>query len=249
MIDKNKLMDFNGRPIVASGRHLGALQFLQCVVRHPSHVLYLRHWRKTLDSLDSEVAMPWVTYPAIHFLSKRLRKSFRLFEYGSGRSTLWFAERVGEVVSVEHDANWHDKLKRSLPFNAHLLHRPAEPLGSAPPPPPIQGSSPAISRTFQEYNGLDFSSYVLAINGYPDRYFDVIVVDGRARESCLFSAIAKVKQGGVVVLDNSERSRYVEAFEGLGYKVMRHFSGFGPGLRTMWRTSILRAPLVKNPKR
>lgn len=71
--------------------------------------------------------LPWFTYPAIHFLNRRITPELRLFEYGSGCSTLWFAERVKEVVSVEHDSAWFGKMQRSgLPANVTLTHRPMD---------------------------------------------------------------------------------------------------------------------------
>src|SRR5437016_5174452 len=38
--------------------------------------------------------LPWYTYSAIHFLEPRLRDDLKVFEYGSGHSTLWYAARV-----------------------------------------------------------------------------------------------------------------------------------------------------------
>jgi len=50
------------------------------------------------------------------------------------------------------------------------------------------------------------------VNTYPDNYFDFIIVDGRARVECSFNAIKKLKRGGLFVLDNSERKRYMPIF-------------------------------------
>ena len=35
-------------------------------------------------------------------------------EFGSGRSTRWFAARVGALTSIEHDAAWHARVASSL---------------------------------------------------------------------------------------------------------------------------------------
>ena len=45
------------------------------------------------------------------------------------------------------------------------------------------------------------------------RYEDVIAVDGRDRVNCVKHAMPKLKPGGVLVLDDSHRPRYREAFE------------------------------------
>jgi len=47
-----------------------------------------------------------MTYPAIRFLERRLSNSLEVFEFGSGNSTLWWAERVSRIDSCEHDAQW-----------------------------------------------------------------------------------------------------------------------------------------------
>lgn len=49
---------------------------------------------------------PWLTLPAIRFLKARLRPTTRVFEWGSGMSTLWFERMCREVHSVESDPEW-----------------------------------------------------------------------------------------------------------------------------------------------
>lgn len=65
--------------------------------------------------------IPWIAYPAIRFLEPRIRQSFKVFEFGSGFSTLWWAQRVSSIRSVEHDQEWVDRVSPSLPANATLL--------------------------------------------------------------------------------------------------------------------------------
>lgn len=65
--------------------------------------------------------IPWYTYPCIVFLESRLKPSFRVFEYGCGNSSLWYSSRVAEVISVEHDEGWADKILPRLPESAAIL--------------------------------------------------------------------------------------------------------------------------------
>ena len=65
--------------------------------------------------------IPWCTYPFIKFIEPRLNSSFRVFEYGCGNSTLWYAQRVKEIVAVEHDAQWLDRIKVILPTNCRVF--------------------------------------------------------------------------------------------------------------------------------
>ena len=39
-------------------------------------------------------AIPWMNYSVVDFLEERLAPSWRVFEYGSGGSTAWWAARV-----------------------------------------------------------------------------------------------------------------------------------------------------------
>jgi len=56
--------------------------------------------------------IPWMTYPFIDFISDRLRPDMEIFEYGSGNSTLWFADRVKRVDVIEHDEKWYKIMKQ-----------------------------------------------------------------------------------------------------------------------------------------
>lgn len=67
--------------------------------------------------------IPWFTYSATCFLKERLPGDAKVFEYGSGSSTLWWAERAAEVYSVEHNQKWRDKLTSELPHHVRLIHR------------------------------------------------------------------------------------------------------------------------------
>ena len=60
----------------------------------------------------------------------------------------------------------------------------------------------------QAFIGKNFEKYVKQIDQFPDSFFDIVVVDGRARPSCIAHAINKVKPGGFIIVDNSEREYY-----------------------------------------
>jgi hypothetical protein len=205
-------------------------------LKHPLQLRFLPHWLASLKRAEPSPNIPWITFACSRWLGRHLDTHHKVFEYGSGGSTKWFAERVSELVSVEHNPAWYEKVSKSLRFfiNTTILLRV--------PSLKISEFEPARSFTFEEHRELDFQDYVESINSFPNNYFDVIFIDGRAREACLKAAIPKLKSGGFVVLDNSERERYVSAYTKLGYKVHKHFLGIGPGLRSVWRTSVLRAP-------
>ncbi len=68
--------------------------------------------------------IPWTTYPFIEFVEPRLRTTMRLFEYGCGNSTLFWADRVALVHAVEHDAAWAARIGGRLPPSARVVHAP-----------------------------------------------------------------------------------------------------------------------------
>jgi hypothetical protein len=68
--------------------------------------------------------------------------------------------------------------------------------------------------------------------------FDLIVIDGRWRQSCAALAPSHLRDGGMVVLDNSDR--YPETARALRHLQFFQidFSGFGPLNAYAWTTSI-----------
>jgi predicted O-methyltransferase YrrM len=52
--------------------------------------------------------------------------------------------------------------------------------------------------------------YSQIIEQYDNEYFDSVIVDGRDRVKCIESSASKVKKGGILILDNSERLEYTD---------------------------------------
>lgn len=145
--------------------------------------------------------LPWCTYPFIKFIEPRLKKSFRVFEFGAGNSTLWYAERVGRIKSVEHDKEWIDYIARNIPNNVEIVHKVLS----------VDG---------------DYSKEVK--NG--GEKYDVIVIDGRDRNSCVKNSIKYLTEEGVIIFDNSNLSIYKSSVDLLisnGFKKI-NFIGMSP---------------------
>jgi hypothetical protein len=68
--------------------------------------------------------IPWYTYNFISFLTPRILHRFKVFEYGCGNSTRWYASRVSEIIAVENDEGWYEKIKNTLPSNASVIFQP-----------------------------------------------------------------------------------------------------------------------------
>ena len=61
--------------------------------------------------------LPHYTYPAIKFIERIMENSYKVFEYGIGASSFWWARRVKEVVSVEHNPQWFKIISKNAPNN------------------------------------------------------------------------------------------------------------------------------------
>lgn len=201
----------------------------------PPRAARVRHWAYSLTRIhDVEgliaLDVPWWTYRAIDAVEAWLagRPPARVFEYGSGASTLWLAGRAGEVHSVEHDRGFADALAPVLAGrpNVHLRVVEAQP-----------ADRPAVASGKEGYGGLDFAAYTAAIDA-ADGPFDLVVIDGRARAECLRRALAHLGPDGLVVFDNSRRRRYRAAIDGSGL-VERRLAGLTPTLPYPEQTSLL----------
>ena len=101
------------------------------------------------------------------FIFNYLNKDMKLLEYGSGESTIQFSHHVKEVVSIEHNENWFNKVfsKIDKNVNLHLCK------------PDLHYEEVIHDGTYEQ-----FKTYIT----YPIKYgiFDVIFIDGRARIEC-----------------------------------------------------------------
>ncbi len=57
---------------------------------------------------------PWLTYRATKWLDSYLKPGMKVFEYGSGGSTVFLAQRVKRVFSVEHSLQWYQVVAETL---------------------------------------------------------------------------------------------------------------------------------------
>jgi hypothetical protein len=156
-------------------------------------------------------ALPWVTYSFIDFIKERINKTQHIFEYGSGSSTIFYAERAGSVTSVEHDKGWFDMVKNTSPANAEMIFCQLEKDG-------------------------EYAKKATLLN----KKFDIIIVDGRDRVNCCKYSVDALSEDGVLVLDDSEREVYNPArvlLKAQGFKEIS-FSGISPGLFYEKATSV-----------
>jgi len=153
-----------------------------------------RHWtlrylaNRTKEKIYhwSHPGEPWLTSLAISFLKVYLQPQDVGLEFGSGRSTIWLANRMQTLTSVEHDRDWYDQINKMIKeqqvANIIYLYRPVE-------------------------TGLDAGqkpAYVRVADTFADESLDFVLVDGRYRDQCALAALHKLRPGGLLVLDNAD---------------------------------------------
>jgi len=144
-------------------------------------------------------------------VDKVIRKENKVFEFGSGGSSIFLAERAAKVISVEDEESWvqavrKEAQKRRLQ-NLEIQHHPFD---------------------FFTCQKFEASTYLASLMDGP---YDLIVVDGKeegiqVRDRCFWRAEKFIRKGGVVVVDDSYRYPQIKknnrasrwkAFKGTGY--------------------------------
>jgi hypothetical protein len=218
-------------------------------IRSLRSVFYFIRWRNSCEILNSplEARTPWMTFQSANMLGKELNANSSVFEYGGGGSTLFCLDKGAKVITIEHDKQWFDRLKQNV-FQSGIEAKwegkftpPNLFLATSQPRDPADPDSYVSSD--QAFTGFSFENYATSIDVYEDASFDVIIIDGRSRPSCLKHASTKLKCGGLLFLDNTERDYY------LTDRSMDYLQGFrlvldeyGPtyGLQWFTKTSVWR---------
>lgn len=154
------------------------------------HLIFLKeHWtlrylyhrlRKILSDFGKEES-PWLTSQSVELIKGIITENSIGYEWGSGRSTTWFGERISRLYSIEHDQIWFKEVQVIINekqlSNIELSHIP---LNISP------------------------KSYVEGFSDATD-VPDFILVDGKIRDQCALKAVKLVKAGGVIIVDNVNR--------------------------------------------
>ena len=117
---------------------------------------------------------PWLTSDSIKILKQLIKPSDVGVEFGSGRSTKWFAERLYQLTSIENNPVWYNLVKKSLVRFENVDYRLC----------------------------LSDDDYAAQAHSFMDNSIDFCLVDGAVRDLCAYSMLSKVRIGGVIVVDN-----------------------------------------------
>lgn len=199
----------------------------------PCAILHYRQWERSQAKDKSPIGdgCPWMTFEAIAFLKAHIRPKHVIFEYGGGGSTIFLLDKGAIVTTEEHDGDWFQLLSTTIK-ECNLEGNWSGYLD----PPELQRMQPgsiadpdAYISNSEAYNSYSFRKYVRRIDQFDDSTFDFVIIDGRARPSCIKHASSKVKVGGYLILDNADRKYYLTR---LTHRYLESFkpivNGFGP---------------------
>jgi len=190
------------------------------------------------DSLIKQ-RLPWITFDAINYLEGIDLSDKRIFEYGSGGSTLFWLSRGAQCVSIEHDLDWFNKIKRvtsTYSFDYRLILPEPDTRSATDPANPDDYSSDEFN-----YHKVNYKNYASQIDEFPSNYFDVVLIDGRSRPACIKHSAIKVKKHGLLILDNSDRDYYLsKTSQYLSSFTRMDFRGIVPSMPMHSTTTIFR---------
>lgn len=129
--------------------------------------------------------LPWIADGATEFIDnfiadrKATKGTVKVFEFGSGNSTLYFLSRGCVVRSVEHDEDWSIRVQQIA--NTFDYHDRLQ-----------------LSCDLRPYH-----------RSYTNESYDIVMISGRDRMLCMRHIIQSgLANDAILVFDNSERAEY-----------------------------------------
>ncbi|MCK4789404.1 MAG: class I SAM-dependent methyltransferase [Desulfobacteraceae bacterium] len=126
---------------------------------------------------------PWLTKTANQILSSYLRNSDTGLEFGSGRSTLWFARRVSVLTSIEENPRWYNRVTKMLE-DARIYN---------------------VTQLLVEKGRNNSAAYVQVCKKFSKNSLDFVLVDGCYRAACATTIIEYIRPGGILIIDDAHR--------------------------------------------
>lgn len=164
---------------------------------------------------------PWITKESIDLINRLLKKTDVGVEFGSGRSTKWFLDRMNNLLSVESNKDWYEQIKDEC-------------------------KSEIINGRLQYEFATSKEDYLSIINIIKDNSIDFCLVDGEYRDLCAFNMINKIKEGGLLVVDNinwlipvrATKSPHMRTFDqGCESEIWQKFTEKVSGWRCIWTSN------------
>lgn len=162
------------------------------------------------NKMPLDHALPWWSFRAIEYADS-IFPGKKMFEFGTGGSTIRYAEVCKSITSVEDSEGWlkivQDRLTKKQISNTKLIFSHFD---------------------FDHPEDFSKSNYLASYEGHEQ--YDVVVIDGqdksfRERITCFRHVEPTIKNGGVIVVDDwwrytellgSNRAKSIKVFESVG---------------------------------
>lgn len=196
-------------------------------VKHPRQGSEVVRWWHDQHQSTIDSRTPWWPYRAVDAVQRALPPKASVLEFGGGGSTLWLHDLGATITCIEHDPDWLETLREAMPGDVRLVLRESQTAGS------IESAT---------WEGHFFDDYVAAVRDIADKSLDLVIVDGRARVACGMAAAPKVRPGGQLLLDDSDRPVYAGLHEHLADWTRTDYFGLKIGGGLPCQTSVWRRP-------
>lgn len=156
---------------------------------------YLKNPKRIWDQwrykkfLKQNPDVPCISPDCITFLDRALSNNMNALEWGSGRSSLWYAKRVKKLLSIEHNESWHKEVVQKLSHTKNATCRF------------IPLDHPESEPTLVKYH--PWPRYVAVVSEFDQEPLDFVVIDGHYRQACVVAVLDKMASGGLLLIDNS----------------------------------------------
>ena len=178
------------------------------------------NWRVQQKFERENPNVPWFVPDSIKYIEQIIQPHYVGWEWGSGRSSIWFAERVKQHYCVEGRRAWYNQMtiqisEQNLEDKIHLQL--------------------AEVTSEYEFDLQEVERYAATIDVMNDGSLDYVIVDGHFRLECLKHCLPKIRGGGYLIIDNSDLHTLRAFYANLEFAEKRVFSN------GLWETTIITA--------
>lgn len=163
------------------------------------------------NKLPIDHELPWWSFRAVEYADK-LFPGKSIFEFGTGGSTVRYADACESITSIEDNEEWlrivQDRVNTKKLGNINLMY---------------------CHFDFDHPEGFAESEYLRSYDG--TKQYDVVIIDGQdksfnERITCFKYVEPSIKEGGVIVVD--DWWRYTELLDSNRAKSVKVFESVGP---------------------
>jgi hypothetical protein len=91
-----------------------ALRLLGYLASHPTRIPGYLAGMVGPRRTPLELGLPWIAGEAIEYLERFIASHHRIAELGGGGSTVFFARKAAQVLTIESSNEWADRLRVKL---------------------------------------------------------------------------------------------------------------------------------------